>query len=78
MEGENGQAVSSWAREVGAVVATTGDFSERGSYLPTGLAVSRGYRWHDDADWWNVLACTSDKSCVFDTPATYTPVSPRW
>ena len=61
-----------WAREVGAVVAINGDWSDingpRGFRHPTGLSIGDGMHWPNTADFaeWRFMACTVEKTCVFD------------
>lgn len=71
--GERGRTTSSWAANVGAVVAINGDFFD-GGYQPVGLAVGDGEYWEGTGDSaWSFMACTLEKTCTFDDWPTDTP-----
>lgn len=67
---ERGKRTSTWAAEVGAVVAINGDWGN-GSFEPVGLAVGDNQAWPGTVDaGWSFMACTVENNCVFDNHTT--------
>lgn len=55
---------STFARNVGALVAINGDWSD--TVNPYGLAIGDGWQWHDHTDTWGFLGCDIHKKCELD------------
>jgi hypothetical protein len=65
---ENAQTTGSFAREVGALVAINGDWSD--AVTPVGLAIGDGWLWHEHVDGWSYFACDIFKNCDVDESAS--------
>lgn len=67
---ERGVTTSTFADDVGALVATGGDWSN--GWTPVGLAIGNGWRWHDHysdpniSSQWGYIGCTIDNQCEID------------
>jgi hypothetical protein len=77
---ERNQTVSSFAQQVGALVALNGDWFSYDNYFPRGLAVGEGEVWPNVRDLEDhlFLACDVASRCVVDRYGTVTVHDPSW
>lgn len=75
---QRGATTSSFAQQVGAVVAINGDWFG-GGFQPAGLAVGQGVHWEGTADeGWAFIACTVERDCVYDDHPVNQELYWRW
>jgi hypothetical protein len=75
-EAEQGQTVSSWASQTGAVVALNGDWFTGST--PRGLALGQGSLWGEDLADHSFIACTAEQACEIDFTGTAQSAHWRW
>ena len=71
-EDERHQTTGGYAREVGALIAINGDWSD--TWNTVGLSIGDGELWHPHVESWSYFACDIFKACSID----FDPLPPFW